>query len=74
MGPVSDQRPVVRCGVVLTDQFSAELYDRLQAGKFAETGPDYPFKRGYNAAIDFAIKQLRLTCDEPIEDEQKING
>jgi hypothetical protein len=55
----------------LSDQQVAELYDRLAQGKKKETSLHYPFQRGWNAAIDFAIRQLRLTCDEPIEEAKE---
>lgn len=51
----------------MSDQQAAELYDRLMHGKKKEVDVRYPFQRGWNAAIDWAIKQLRLTCDEPVE-------
>jgi len=45
----------------------AELYERLVAGKKKQTSASYPFNRGWNAGIDFAIRQQRLTCDEVVE-------
>lgn len=47
----------------------AELYERIIAKKFSEAGPDYPFRRGWNAAIDLVVKQMRAVCDEPAEKE-----
>ncbi len=47
----------------------AELYERIAAKKFSEAGPDYPFRRGWNAALDFVVKQMRATCDEPQDEE-----
>ncbi len=55
----------------MSEQLVAELYERLVAGKFKETRLHYPFQRGYNAGIDFAIKQMRLSCDEPEREENK---
>jgi ribosome modulation factor len=55
----------------MSEQLVAELYDRLIAGKFKERRIEYPFQRGYNAGIDFAIKQMRLACDEPDERAMK---
>ena len=49
----------------------AELYERLTAGKKKEKTSDYPFNRGWNAGIDFAIKQMKLTCDDPIEEPRE---
>lgn len=53
----------------MSDQQMAELYDRLNGGKKKEKDVRYPFNRGWNAALDWAIKQMRLTCDEPVEKE-----
>jgi hypothetical protein len=55
----------------MSEQLVAELYDRLVAGKKKETSIAYPFQRGWNAGIDFAIKQMKLTCDEPCEETMK---
>lgn len=54
----------------MSDQRIAELYERLTAAKFKIVGPKilYPFQLGWNAAIDQAIKLLKLTCDEAIEE------
>lgn len=53
----------------MSDQRIAELYERLTAARFTVGKPKllYPFQLGWNACIDFSIKQMRLTCDEPIE-------
>lgn len=48
----------------------AELYERLVKGKSNQATADRVWLRGWNAGIDFAIKQQRLTCDEVIVDEQ----
>ncbi len=53
----------------MSEQRYAELYERLTAGKRKETSRDYPFNRGWNAAIDYAIRQMKAACDEPAEDE-----
>ena len=53
----------------MSEQQMAELYERLVAGKKKETSSDYPFNRGWNAGVDFAIRQLRLSCDEADEKE-----
>lgn len=45
----------------------AELYERLVAGKSKLATSERVYLRGWNAGIDFAIKQQRLTCDEVIE-------
>ena len=29
------------------------------------------FLRGWNAGLDFAIKQMKLTCDEVVAEEQQ---
>jgi len=43
----------------------AELYERLVAAKSKRVTPDRVFLRGWNAAIDFVVKQMRAVCDEP---------
>lgn len=48
----------------MSDQLAAELYERLSDGKSKQATAERVFLRGWNAGIDFAIKQLRLTCDE----------
>ncbi len=45
----------------------AELYERLVKGKSNQATAERVFLRGWNAGIDFAIKQQRLTCDEVVE-------
>lgn len=47
----------------------AELYERLVHGKSALATVERVFLRGWNAGIEFAIKQMRLACDEPVENE-----
>ena len=51
----------------MSDQLAAELYERLSGAKSKSATKERVFIRGWNAAIDFAIKQLKLTCDEPVE-------
>jgi hypothetical protein len=51
----------------MSEQRFAELYERLTMGKSSQATPERVFLRGYNAGIDFAIKQMKLTCDEVIE-------
>ena len=53
----------------MSEQRYAELYERLQDGKKKNPSVEQVFLRGWNAGIDFAIKQMKLTCDEVIEDE-----
>lgn len=53
----------------MSEQRFAELYERLTNGKKKKTGVEQVFLRGWNAGIDFAIKQMRLCCDEVVEDE-----
>lgn len=47
----------------------AELYERLVNGKSKQATAERVFLRGWNAGIDFAIKQQRLTCDEIVVDD-----
>jgi len=54
----------------MSDQQMAELYERLNAGKAKRATAERVFLRGWNAAIDWNIKQMRLACDEPIEPEK----
>jgi hypothetical protein len=49
----------------------AELYERLVQGKKKKPGLEHVFLRGWNAGIDFAIKQMKLTCDEVVEAEHE---
>lgn len=51
----------------MSDQQAAEIYERLVAGKSKQATEDRVFLRGWNAGIDFAIKQVKLSCDEVIE-------
>jgi hypothetical protein len=53
----------------MSEQWTAELYERLSSAKSSQATSDRVFLRGWNAAIDFAIKQLKLASDEPVEDE-----
>lgn len=55
----------------MSDAQAAELYERLVAGRRKPTTAEYPFNRGWNAAIEFAIKQLKLTYDEPVEESDE---
>lgn len=54
----------------MSDQRIAEMYERLAAAKFKIVGAKvpYPFQLGWNAAVEQAIKLLKLTCDEPVEE------
>jgi hypothetical protein len=47
----------------------AELYEKLSSAKSNRATPERIFLRGWNAALDFAVKQMRLVCDEPVEKE-----
>jgi hypothetical protein len=55
----------------MSEQRYAELYERLVAGKKKKVTGEQVFLRGWNAGIDFAIKQMRLTCDEVVEQESE---
>lgn len=57
----------------MSDQRIAELYERLTAAKFKIGTPKilYPFQLGWNAAIDQAIKLMKLTCDEPMDEPER---
>lgn len=57
-------------GLSMSDQQMAELYERLVAGKANNVTVERVFLRGWNAGIDYAIKQMRITCDEVIELQQ----
>lgn len=51
----------------MSDQRIAEMYERLTAAKFKiPSGRTvlYPFQLGWNAAIDQAIKLVKLSGDE----------
>ena len=52
----------------MSDSQIAELYERLVAGKRKPTTAEYPFNRGWNAGLDFAIRSLKQSCDEPVEE------
>lgn len=53
----------------MSDQQVAELHERLTGGKSKKPPTiDQVFLRGWNAAIDWSIKQLKLTCDEVVEE------
>lgn len=56
----------------MSEQQLAELYERLTAAKFNPGRPAfmYPYQRGWNLAIDFAIKLIReLFEPEPPPDQ-----
>jgi hypothetical protein len=53
----------------MSDQLAAELYERLTAGKRKPTTAEYPFNRGWNAGLDFALKVLREASDEELPAE-----
>jgi len=52
----------------MSDQQAAELYERLKAGKSKQATAENVFLRGWNAGIDFAIRQVKLTCDEVVDE------
>lgn len=52
----------------MSEQRFAELYERLTSGKSRKADADHVFLRGWNAGIDFAIKQMKLTCDEVVDE------
>jgi hypothetical protein len=54
----------------MSDAQVAELYERLTKGRAIRPPVDKPFLRGWNAGIDFAIKEMRLACDEPVEETE----
>ena len=54
----------------MSDQQMAELYERLTAGRSKQATAERVFLRGFNAGIDFAIKQMKLTCDEVVEETE----
>ena len=60
----------------MSDAQIAELYERLVAGRRNPATAEYPFNRGWNAGVDFALRQLKLSCDEPVEepDEDTSKG
>lgn len=53
----------------MSDNQMAELYERLVAAKHKNVPIQRVFLRGFNAGIDFAIKAMRLSCDEVVEEE-----
>lgn len=50
----------------MSDQQMAELYERVVAGKAKKAGKDRVFLRGWNAALDWVIKQMRVVADEDV--------
>ena len=54
----------------MSEQRFAELYERLTNGKKNKPTTEQVFLRGWNAGIDFAIKQMRLCCDECVEADE----
>lgn len=52
----------------MSDQQTAELYERLVAGKSKKVTVERVFLRGWNAGIDYAIKQMKLSCDEIVDE------
>jgi len=59
-------KPKAIHGHSMSDQQMAELYERMVASKSLKPAGIFP--RGWNACVDFFVKQMRLVCDEPIED------
>lgn len=53
----------------MSDNQMAELYDRLVKARSEAASADRVFLRGWNAAIDCAIRHLKFVGDEAIEDE-----
>ena len=51
----------------MSDNQIAELHERLRAGRSTQANADRVFLRGWNACLDWVHKQMKLTCDEPIE-------
>lgn len=41
-----------------------EIYERLVKGKSRHATAERIFLRGWNAGVEFAIRQIRLACDE----------
>lgn len=60
----------------MSDNQMAELYERLVAAKKKDLPVQRVFLRGFNAGIDFAIKQMKLSCDEVVDESvsHEING
>jgi hypothetical protein len=63
--PSSESQSGSTTGLLMSDAQMAELYERLVKGKSAHATSERVFLRGWNAGIDYAMKQMRLTCDEP---------
>lgn len=55
----------------MSEQRFAELYERLIAGKKKNPSIEQVFLRGWNAGIDFGIKQMKLTCDEVVDESSE---
>lgn len=55
----------------MSDQRIAELYELLVNGKRKPATVEYPFNRGWNAGIDFAIRQIPIVCDEVADEQQE---
>ena len=45
----------------------AELYERLMAAKSKRATPERVFLRGWNACIDFVVKQMRQVDEKELE-------
>lgn len=48
----------------------AELYERLVAARSKQATPERVFLRGWNACIDFILKQMRAVCDETVQEKE----
>lgn len=53
----------------MSDQQMAELHERLVAGRSNQATSERVFLRGWNACLDWVHKQIKLSCDEPVEDQ-----
>jgi hypothetical protein len=51
----------------MSDQQMAELYERISGARSNQATAERVFLCGWNCALDFAIKQMRISCDEVIE-------
>ena len=51
----------------MSDAQIAELYERLVAGRSKSVRPDRVFLRGWNAALAYAMREMKKACDEPVE-------
>src|ERR1700722_7260748 len=75
-----DPRPCKICGLTVDRHITADdgegpeffcaesdewLHEKLIASKSHAATVDRVYLRGWNAAIDFALEQLRIACDEP---------